>query len=171
MFSKRLLVARSITNVRCYKIPTTCRKIIPVYPAVESKPDPLIINRLSELDLFKLDPHGTRRNLISKHNEERIKAGDIVRIIYDRSKSDYDDFIGYVLSVDRKKLVQDASLLLRNFVNKTAVEMRIPLFSPLIERIDLIRRADSKRRRNKHYYIRGTRLDVSDLDAGMRKKN
>ena len=53
---------------------------------------------------------------------------------------------------------------------KTMVEMRIPIFSPLIERIDVLRKSDGKRKRNKHYYIRNTRLDVGDLEAGLKKR-
>lgn len=93
-----------------------------------------------------------------------------MRVVYDSKKCSNDNFVGYVISVDRKKYDQDASLLLRNQIAKTYVELRVPVFSPLVERIDLLRKNNGKRKRNKHYYIRGTKLDVPDLEAGMRKK-
>lgn len=118
----------------------------------------------------KLDPEGWKRQLISKNAHQSLRAGDVVRVVYDRSKCSYDSFIGYVLSVNHKELIQDSSLLLRNQISKTPVEMRVPVFSPLIERIDLLKKTDGKRQRNRHYYIRGTKLDVGDLDAGLRKR-
>lgn len=117
----------------------------------------------------KLDPNGWRRKIISK-SKNSLNAGDVVRVVYDAEKCSYDNFVGYVLSVDRKRLIQDASVLLRNQIAKTSVEVRVPIFSPLVERIDVLRKSDSRRKRNKHYYIRGTKLDVGDLEAGLRKK-
>lgn len=156
--------------VRNYQVLTTTRKTIPVYPAVEKKQASNLLQRLSKNDLdAKLDPSGWRRKLVSK-KKEALNAGDIVRVVYNSEKCAHDNFVGYVLSVDRKQLVQDASILLRNQIAKTAVEVRVPIFSPLIERIDLLRKSDSRRKRNRHYYIRGTKLDVGDLEAGLRKK-
>lgn len=168
---RNILPVVSRQSIRHYQLPAKhAKKVIPVYPPAEPVSNPLVINELSATDLAKLDPSGAKRNLISANSETRISAGDVVRVVYDSKKCNYDNFMGYVLSVDRKKLVQDASLLLRDHINKTSVEMRVPIFSPLVERIDLIRKSDGRRRRNKHYYIRNTRLDVGDLDANMRKK-
>lgn len=171
MFTRRLLNPGIRASVRFYQVPTTTRKVIPVYPPVQSKPSPNLVNKLSEKDLDdQLDPQKWRRNLIDSKNTGHLRAGDVVRIVYDSSKCNYDNFIGYVLSLDRKSLAQDASVLLRNHVSKTAVEVRVPIFSPLVERIDLLRRSDGKRGRNKQYYIRDTKLDVGDLEANMRKR-
>lgn len=162
-----------VRSTRSYQLPTSSRKVISIYPVLEKKEKrPNILKKLSEADLnSKLDVNNERRKLVVKGSKERIKAGDILRIVYDQSKCSYDNFVGYVLSIDRKELIQDTSVLLRNQVAKTMVEMRIPLFSPLIERIDVLRKSDGKRKRNKHYYIRDTRLDVRDLEAGLKKKN
>ncbi|SCV03973.1 LAME_0H14730g1_1 [Lachancea meyersii CBS 8951] len=157
--------------VRNYQLSSTSRKTIPVYPAVEEACQCNLLKRLSEKDMNEtLDPQKWRRDLISPHNKDRLRAGDVVRVAYNAQKCNYDNLMGYVLSVDRKELTQDASILLRNQYAKTFVEVRVPVFSPLIERIDLIRRADKRRQRSKHYYIRNTRLDVGDLEAGMRKR-
>ncbi|QLG70774.1 hypothetical protein HG535_0A07160 [Zygotorulaspora mrakii] len=155
---------------RSYQIPTTTRKIIPIYSPVEKIQSSNILERLSRQELdTKLDPNGWRRKIISK-SKNSLNAGDVVRVVYDAEKCSYDNFVGYVLSVDRKRLIQDASVLLRNQIAKTSVEVRVPIFSPLVERIDVLRKSDSRRKRNKHYYIRGTKLDVGDLEAGLRKK-
>ncbi|CAI4056728.1 hypothetical protein SKDZ_03G1120 [Saccharomyces kudriavzevii ZP591] len=156
--------------VRTYLVPVTTRKTIPVYPPVERIASSQIMKRVAQSEIESLDPGAVRRQLISKKNKDRLKTGDVVRIVYDSSKCSYDPFVGYILSIDRKQLVQDASLLLRNQIAKTAVEIRVPLFSPLVERIDLLRPHASNRQRNKHYYIRGTKLDVGDLEASLRRK-
>ncbi|KOH00702.1 mitochondrial 54S ribosomal protein bL19m [Saccharomyces eubayanus] len=159
-----------VRSTRTYIVPTTTRKTIPVYPPVERIGSAQIMTRVAQSEIETLDPGASRRKLISKKNKDRLKAGDVVRVVYDSSKCSYDPFVGYILSIDRKQLVQDASLLLRNQIAKTAVEIRVPLFSPLIERIDLLRPHTSNRQRNKHYYIRGTKLDVGDLEASLRRK-
>lgn len=162
-----------VRSTRSYQLPSTSRKVISIYPKLEPKQKrPTLLKKLSEIELSnKLDTANERRKLVAKGSKDSIKAGDILRIVYDQSKCSYDNFVGYVLSIDRKELVEDTSILLRNQVSKTMVEMRIPLFSPLIERIDVLRKSDGKRKRNKHYYIRDTRLDVRDLEAGLKKKN
>ncbi|QEU59051.1 Img1 [Kluyveromyces lactis] len=168
---KRLLPTVIRQSVRSYQLPAKSgRKIIPVYPPVERISSPLVVKTLADHDLKQLDPTGVKTEMVSKKNPNRLRAGDVLRVVYDSKKCNYDSFTGYVLSVDRKPIVQDTSILLRDYIYKTCVEMRVPIFSPLVERIDLIRRADGKRRRSKHYYIRNTRLDVGDLEASMRKK-
>lgn len=160
---------------RFYQVPATrTRKIIPIYPPVDTTPivkNATLLENISKVELKEtLDPDGWRFNLIDKHNIERIKAGDILRIVYNKDKCSYDNFVGYILSVDRKERVQDASVLLRNQITKVMVEVRVPIFSPLIQRIDILKKSDGSRKRNKHYYIRGTKLDVGNLESKLRKK-
>ncbi|CAI4869692.1 AFH_G0006140.mRNA.1.CDS.1 [Saccharomyces cerevisiae] len=168
MWSRNVRLLGSWT--RSYMVPATKRKTIPVYPPVQRIASSQIMKQVALSEIESLDPGAVKRRLISKKNKDRLKAGDVVRVVYDSSKCSYDTFVGYILSIDRKQLVQDASLLLRNQIAKTAVEIRVPLFSPLVERIDLLTPHVSSRQRNKHYYVRGTRLDVGDLEAGLRRK-
>ncbi|AMD21461.1 HER182Cp [Eremothecium sinecaudum] len=170
MFVGRVLPAFSRAATRGYQIVSRTRKVIPVYPPAEVKPSANVLQRLGEANLKVLDPSGAKRKLLAKSGELHLKAGCIVRVVYDSSKCNYNNILGYVLSVTRRQLIQDASILLRNFHFRTAVETRVPIFSPLVERIDIIRMPDGKRRRNKHYYIRNTKLDVGDLEASMRKR-
>lgn len=159
---------------RWYQVSDHTKKVIPIYPPVESPVTPkngVLLKNLSKIELdTKLDPTEWRRKLISKHNSECVKAGDVVRVVYDKEKCSYETFVGYVLSLDRKELVQDASLLLRNQISKSVVEVRLPVFSPLIKRIDILKKGDGSRKRNKHYYIRGTKLDVRNLESKTRRK-
>lgn len=163
------------TSKRFYQISTHQKKIIPVYPPVDSTPpvrNATLLQKLSDIDLNEnLDTEGWRTKLINKKDSKNcIKAGDIIRVVYNKEKCSYDNFVGYILSVDRKERTQDASVLLRNQISKVMVEVRVPLFSPLVERIDILKKADGSRKRNKHYYIRGTKLDVGNLESKLRKK-
>lgn len=117
-------------------------------------------------EIEKLDPEGWRRKLISKENSERVRTGDVVRVIY--TTRTIPTFIGQVIAKNQTGLA--ASLVLRNQVNKIGVELKVKLFSPLISRIDIIRRPRKYRPRNKQYYIRDTKLDVGDLETSLRVK-
>lgn len=167
-------VSPALISRRCYQVPTGTRKVLPIYPPVDPTPsvkNATLLKNLSSIDLKeKLDKDGWRFKLIDKHNKDCIKVGDVIRVIYNKEKCSYDNFVGYILSVDRKEQVQDASVLLRNQVSKVMVEVRVPLFSPLVERVDMLKKADGSRKRNKHYYIRGTKLDVGNLESKLRKK-
>ncbi|CCK72034.1 mitochondrial 54S ribosomal protein bL19m KNAG_0I02480 [Huiozyma naganishii CBS 8797] len=168
---------------RWYQVPVSRRKMIPVYPPLEKPPlkrGPLL-RKVSMLELDStLDRDRWRRSLLAKRARNdapqqqqatpTVAVGDVVRVVYNRAKCAFDPFVGYVLGVNRKRVVQDASLLLRNAVAKTVVETRVPIFSPLVERIEVLKKSDGKRARNKHYYIRGTKLDVNNLEARLRKK-
>ena len=172
----KLTLAKSLMQAssRSYQTVYSTRKIIPIYPPIEKasiKSNAALIQNLCKEELKnKLDIDGWRSNLLSKHNKDGLKVGDIVRVLYNQDKCKFDNFVGYILSIDRKTNMQDASLLLRNQVTKVMVEVRIPIFSPLIERIDILRKSNGLRKRNKHYYIRGTKLDVGSLESKLRKK-
>ncbi|AGO10057.1 AaceriAAR067Wp [[Ashbya] aceris (nom. inval.)] len=170
MLAARFPFAAARPLCRTFQIPTTGSKVLPVYPPIEQRARD-VIKQISEAKLAQLDPQGIRRKMLSKAEKDCVKAGDIVRVMYDTAKCNYGTIYGYVLSVDRGKIVEDSSLLLRNHIGKTSVETRVPVFSPLLARIDILRRGDPKRRRNKHYYIRNTRLDVGDLESSMRRRN
>ena len=127
-----------------------------------------------ELD-SQLDPQGWRKALINKKKKKEkkkipqsIESGDIVCVTYAQTRCTYDSCIGYVLSIERKHLFHHASILLRNQISKTIVEIRVLIFSQLLERIDIFKRNGSKRRRNKHYCSRGTRVDVGNLEVKLR---
>ncbi|CCF60310.1 hypothetical protein KAFR_0J02460 [Kazachstania africana CBS 2517] len=163
---------------RCFQTVSKGKKMIPVYPGFERtvKNRNALLSQVSKEDVVsKLDPQGWRRKLLhpeeaSKGNSTMLKVGDVVKIIYDKNKCSNENFVGYILSVDKKVNIQDSSLLLRNQISNTFVELRVPIFSPLVERIDVLRKTDGLKKRNKHYYIRGTKLDVGNLETKLRKQ-
>lgn len=90
--------------------------------------------------------------------EDRAKlnmgAGDTVRVwqkIQEKGKTRLQAFEGLVIA--RKHGVQaGATFTVRKISNGVGVEKTFPLYSPLVDKIDIVRRA--KVRRSKLYYIR-----------------
>jgi len=116
--------------------------------------------------LKELDPEGWRRELIySKTHKTRLLSGDVIRIVY--TTRQIPQFMGQIIGINR--CGADSSVLLRNNITKIGVEMRVKIFSPLIQRIDIVKRPLKRNHRSKQYYIRGTRLDVGDLEADLKK--
>ncbi|ODV61230.1 mitochondrial 54S ribosomal protein bL19m ASCRUDRAFT_75931 [Ascoidea rubescens DSM 1968] len=151
-----------------YQILRNKRKIIPVYKPL---PHQVKYNTSVLLEDWKntkydtYDPTGWRRKLLMKSSSELLRSGDIVKVTFKNSSSN-PPFFGYILSVTKRGL--DSSLLLRNKITKLGVELRVKVFSPLVERIDVVSKPEKRNKRSRHYYIRGTRLDVPDLEAHMK---
>ncbi|KAH3679082.1 hypothetical protein WICMUC_001278 [Wickerhamomyces mucosus] len=126
-------------------------------------------SKFTEKQLEKLDPTFWRRDLIKpseRNGGSILRPGDIVRVMY--NTRNIPTFTGQIIKISKKNL--DSNLLLRNLINKVGVELNVKLFNPLISRIDLVRKPNKYKLRNRQYYIRGNRLDVGDLDASLRKK-
>lgn len=150
-----------------YIVPTKQRRTITVYePLPDAHKGKTIMDNIRESLFEKYDPSGWRRNLINKKNSDCLRSGDIIRVNYKNQPNN--SFMGYVLAIDRNG--PDSTILLRNKVTKIGVEMRISLFNPIIERIDIVKRPAKYNGRNRHYYIRDTRLDVDDLEALAKKR-
>ncbi len=92
-----------------------------------------------------------------------MKAGDAIKITL-KSKV---IFMGIAISI-RKRLV-DSNVLLRTKTSSIGVEMRYSVFNPNIDKIEIIQRPVKRPQRTRHYYIRGTKLDVSDTEEGHAK--
>lgn len=63
-----------------------------------------------------------------------------------------DPFAGVCLSIRRRG--PDTSVLLRNQVMMTGVEMYVKVFSPTVRSIELVKRAERRIRRARLYYMR-----------------
>ncbi|KAH3668860.1 hypothetical protein OGAPHI_002615 [Ogataea philodendri] len=105
----------------------------------------------------KLDPTGEKLKMIERSNPERLRAGDVVSVFYKNQKP----VIGAILMVKRSGVA--SAILLRNKVAGLGVEVNVPIFNPNVMRIDILRRPDTYRSRNRHYYIRNSRLDVKEV--------
>lgn len=158
-----------ITQRATFIIPTKGRKTIPVYePLATAHKDRKLMELIEESLYAKYDPSGWRRELISKENKEGLRSGDIIRVNYQNDPNNALGFVGYILAIDRNG--PDSTILLRNKITKVGVELRVSLFNPIIERIDIIRKPHKYNGRLRHYYIRDTKLDVGDLETLIKKK-
>lgn len=83
-----------------------------------------------------------------------IRAGDIVRVsqkIQEKGKTRLQLFEGLVLSVKHGKEA-GSTFTVRKVASGVGVERTFPLYSPVIESVEIVRR--SKVRRAKLYYVR-----------------
>ncbi|KAH3682597.1 hypothetical protein WICPIJ_006436 [Wickerhamomyces pijperi] len=157
-----------LQSLRSYIVPSKAKKIIDVYnPLNYGRKD--VMQTYKDSQYTKLDPTFWRRDLIKpseRNNGTVLRSGDIVRVMYNTRT--IPAFTGQIIKISKKGL--DSNLLLRNLISKVGVELHVKLFNPLISRIDVVRRPNQYKPRNRQYYIRGNRLDVGDLDASLRKR-
>lgn len=96
-----------------------------------------------------LDPKGERKALFDyRRNTRSVKAGDIVRVTFKNG----DPFNGVVLSIKLRGI--DTSFLVRNELTRVGVEMSIKVFSPNVQSVEIVQRAERKPRRARLYYMR-----------------
>ncbi|KAG7880592.1 hypothetical protein KL905_002566 [Ogataea polymorpha] len=117
----------------------------------------LLMDYIREAQYKKLDPSGEKRKLIDRSNPERLRSGDIVSVFYKNQKP----VNGTIIMVKRSGIA--SAILLRNKITGLGVEVNVPIFNPNVMRIDILRRPASYRPRNRHYYIRNSRLDVKEI--------
>ncbi|VEU23118.1 DEKNAAC104145 [Brettanomyces naardenensis] len=129
-----------------------------VYAPLAAKRDgkPLM-EYIREAQYGKLDKNGQKRKQFDLSNPERLRADDIVTIVY----KDQKPITGQILVVKRQGIASD--ILIRNKVGGVGIDMHIPVFHPNILRVDVVRRPVNYRPRNRHYYIKNSRLDVGDV--------
>ncbi|GMM29700.1 mitochondrial 54S ribosomal protein [Martiniozyma asiatica (nom. inval.)] len=116
-----------------------------------------LMDYIHEAQYAKFDTNGSKRSLLDLNNPERIRADDIVSVVYKNQKP----ISGQVLMVKRKGIA--SNMLLRQKMGGLGVEIMVPLFHPQIARVDIIKRPQNYRPRNRHYYIRNSRLDVKEI--------
>lgn len=102
------------------------------------------MDHVNEQLLEVYDPERLRKTLFSRRNPLRLKAGSVVSVASytDATKSSSTVFSGVLLGVSRKGL--DTSFTLRNIVNRTGVEMKFKVHSPMIKKIEVIKEANGK---------------------------
>src|SRR5574343_1870515 len=101
----------------------------------------------------------TNTNIISPVKlEERknlnIKSGDTVKVwqkIQEKGKTRLQAFEGLIIA-HKHGTEAGATFTVRKVASGVGVEKTFPLYSPLIDKVEVVRRA--KVRRNKLYYIR-----------------
>lgn len=111
---------------------------------------------LNEVNIMKTQLNGVAISPVNMTDRQQlgIKAGDTVRVhqkIQDKGKTRIQVFEGLVLA--RKHGTEPgATFTVRKVASGVGVEKIFPLYSPSIDKIEIVRRA--KVRRSKLYYIR-----------------
>lgn len=111
---------------------------------------------VQEAQMAVLDPTGERKALFDYRRSARsVKPGDIIRVTFKSG----DPFAGVVLSIRSRGI--DTSVLLRNQLTRVGVEMWIKVFSPNVEGVEIVQRAEKRKRRARIYYMRYVYFTVS----------
>ncbi|KAK0468092.1 uncharacterized protein EV420DRAFT_1635351 [Desarmillaria tabescens] len=118
--------------------------------------------------LFKnlppLDKQKMLRTLFSRRSPSQVKPGSILTVTMDHAPS---VFTGVLLSIRRRG--PDTSIVLRNILQRTGVDMQIFVNSPHVKEIKVVRKPPKGRmRRAKLFYLRDA-PDKMSMIAGAKK--
>ncbi|KAK4565727.1 hypothetical protein LTR86_003576 [Recurvomyces mirabilis] len=142
-------------------------KRIPTVPPPRSTtklcPDP--IQALTTTQLLTLDPTGARTRLFSPLNPERVQVGDILLF---RLKTG-DPVSGIVLNIRQRHQPIDTAVLIRNNLTRVGVEMWFKVYSPSVEGIEVVKRAEKRARRAKLYFLREKRHDPGSVEGVVKQ--
>ncbi|KAJ5145832.1 Ribosomal protein L19, partial [Penicillium bovifimosum] len=141
--------------------PDPAREPLKIYPAPPSArkacKDP--VAAVTESQLAVLDPKGERKAMFDyRRNPRSIKPGDTVRVTFKNG----DPFNGVVLSIKLRGV--ETSFLLRNELTRVAVEMSVKVFSPNVNSVEIVQRAEKKRRRARLYFMRDRKHDRRSVE-------
>ncbi|GLB33581.1 putative positive regulator of polynucleotide adenylyltransferase activity [Lyophyllum shimeji] len=104
------------------------------------------------------------RTLFSRQSPKQLLPGSIVQVTLDHAPT---TFTGVLLSIRRRGL--DTSILLRNIIQRTGVEMQFYVNSPHVKDIKVLQKPPGGRmRRAKLFYLRDSPEKMSMI-AGGRK--
>lgn len=152
MFASKLFV-RSFSSSAV----SAAKKMIVYEPLPKLRNGVPLLEHLKKAQYEKFDKSGAKRLALSLENKDRIRADDIVTVVYKNQKP----VTGQVIMVKRAGIA--STILLRNKITGLGVEMNISVFHPNILRLDVVRRPANYKPRNRHYYIRNSRLDVGEI--------
>ncbi|KAI9229434.1 MAG: translation protein SH3-like domain-containing protein [Piptocephalis tieghemiana] len=113
-----------------------------------------IMSVVREENLARLDPTGEKRALLDRSSPTRLLPGDTIRVTSYRSMSHPAStfaFSGVILGISRRG--PESTIVIRNIVQQLGVEMRYPVYSPMVKGIEVLARG-KKYRRAKLYYLR-----------------
>lgn len=103
----------------------------------------------------------THLELFDRRNKDRVRVGDVMEVTYytTSAKTATTRFTGVLLGVKRRGEGTATSFTLRNIIQKTGVELRFPLSSPMLSKVGILvrvtdRKVFPKRRQAKLYSLR-----------------
>ena len=154
------------TCVDCYMhfcIENICETSVPVVGT-----DILTFLRREQRSLLNKDD---RWNLFDKNSPERVTAGSVLKVTYNQSKSDLarsSVFTGVLIAIRRHP--SEPTFSIRAIVDNVGVEQLYPIFSPLISKIEVVKRA-IKVKSNKAYWLRDNPEKASEFINKRSKKH
>ena len=147
----------------------------PASPEVgEFLPNQSLMGKLVQDHIERYD-HENREVMFSEKNPESVLPGSIlqVELLGSKTSNSTNTFLAVLLGINQKGL--GTTLLLRTMVTKVGVEMVIPLLSPMVRSIKVVRKAEKgEYKQTKLYYL--SRLtnsrNIGEKKRGRRgKKN
>ncbi|KAL8677182.1 MAG: hypothetical protein Q9186_006358 [Xanthomendoza sp. 1 TL-2023] len=137
-------------------------KRIKTYPPPPSarRNHPLAVHDINIAHITQtLDPTGARTRLFSRSNPDVPRVGDILLVTFTSG----DPFSGLCINIRRRG--PDTSILLRNRLHMTGVEMWIKIYSPKVRSIEVVERAVKRARRARLYYFRKEKHDRGSVEG------
>ncbi|KAF2276543.1 uncharacterized protein EI97DRAFT_351380, partial [Westerdykella ornata] len=136
-------------------------QIYPTKPSIH-KTCPSPVSILAHSQIAQLDPTGARTRLFSLQNPECARVGDILLV---RQRTG-DPFAGVCISIRRRGV--DTAILLRGQLTRVGVEMWFKIYSPLVEGIEVVQRAQKRARRARLTYMRKAKHDRGSVENVVR---
>lgn len=115
----------------------------------------------------RYDPDN-RTALFSSRSKDRIQPGSIVLVerITSKSRGTKQLFVGVLIGIRRAGI--GSTFTVRSYVMKTGVEMKFPVYSPMVTKIQVLRKADGFKKA-KLYYLRDQPHKVFDKVENFKK--
>ena len=123
----------------------------------------------SDTQITLLDPSGQRTRLFSPDNNDGARIGDMLHCTFQSGEP----FNGIILALRRRGI--DTSILLRNKLEQTGVELWLKIYSPLLKSVEVVQRAQDwmrrgKRARRAKLYFMGRSFEERNTRGGRVKK-
>ncbi|KAL5448681.1 hypothetical protein PMIN07_009299 [Paraphaeosphaeria minitans] len=122
--------------------------------------DPVAAVTSSQLAVH--DPTGARTRLFDRANPECARVGDILLV---RQRTG-EPFAGVCINIRRRGV--DTAILLRGQLTRVGIEMWYKVYSPLVEGIEVVQRAQRKARRARLTYMRKEKHDRGSVENVVR---
>ncbi|KAK7188933.1 ribosomal protein l19 [Paraphaeosphaeria sporulosa] len=122
--------------------------------------DPVAAVTSSQLAVH--DPTGARTRLFDRANPECARVGDILLV---RQRTG-EPFAGVCINIRRRGV--DTAILLRGQLTRVGIEMWYKVYSPLVEGIEVVQRAQRKTRRARLTYMRKEKHDRGSVENVVR---
>jgi large subunit ribosomal protein L19 len=116
------------------------------------------LDTVNQAQIAILDPTGERTRLFDQTLESSAKLLDILQVRFKNANP----FAGVLMSI-RKRGV-DTSILLRNTLLRTGVEMWVRIYSPNVEGIDIVQKTAKRARRARLTYLRKPEHDIGSVE-------